>query len=190
MMLQCVFRSSCICLLLFSFGACAPARKGQIPSQSGSGAGSGSSGGDSFARGTGSGFAVGGAFSGVGAGSYVGSKAGQDAGISQMIADLLRLSPYDSRPLLQFQWSSPRVPKRMAATRPVFPSSLIVHSDSGYQRARDFRTDSKYTQDIFHHIPKPGTPQSPESGSKEKLSAPAWNVSSSGSCCIQKLEMR
>ncbi|MEQ2249759.1 hypothetical protein ILYODFUR_032625 [Ilyodon furcidens] len=165
MMLQCVFRSSCICLLLFSFGACAPARKG-------------------------SGFAVGGAFSGVGAGSYVGSKAGQDAGISQMIADLLRLSPYGSRPLLQFHWSSPQVPQRMAATRPVFPSSLVVHSDSGYQQARDFRTDSKYTEDIFHHIPKPGTPQTPESGSKEKLSAPAWNVSSSGSCCIQKLEMR
>ncbi|KAK5614896.1 hypothetical protein CRENBAI_010030 [Crenichthys baileyi] len=132
--------------------------------ETGSGTGSGSSVGDSFGFGSGSSFAVGGAFSGVGAGSYVGSKAGQDAGVSQMIADLLRLSPYGSRPLLQFHWSSPQVPQGMVATRPVFPSSLIVHTDSGYQRARDFRTDSKYTQDTFDHIPQPGTPQT--SGSK------------------------
>ncbi|KAK5617528.1 hypothetical protein CRENBAI_004730 [Crenichthys baileyi] len=145
--------------LLFSIGACAPARKSQTAAGYYSG-GSGYSRGET-GSGTGSGF--------VGAGSYVGSKAGQDAGVSQMIADLLRLSPYGSRPLLQFHWSAPQVPQGMVATRPVFPSSLVVYTDSGYQRARDFRTDSKYTQDTFDHIPQPGMPQTPGSKGHQKV---------------------
>ncbi|MED6233422.1 hypothetical protein ATANTOWER_011611 [Ataeniobius toweri] len=81
--------------------------------------------------------------------SGTGYSATQDAAIAQMVTDLLRLSPYGSRPLLQPHWSSPHVPMGMVETHPVYPSSLIVHTNTGYRRARDFRTDSKYTKDTF-----------------------------------------
>ncbi|MEQ2259057.1 hypothetical protein XENORESO_006010 [Xenotaenia resolanae] len=95
-----------------------------------------------------------------------GYSATQDAAIAQMVTDLLRLSPYSSRPLLQSHWSSHNVPMGMVETRPVYPSSLIVNTNSGYQRARDFRTDSKYTDDTFDHVPQPRTPKNSGSGSK------------------------
>uniref|UniRef100_A0A3Q2P7R0 Uncharacterized protein n=1 Tax=Fundulus heteroclitus TaxID=8078 RepID=A0A3Q2P7R0_FUNHE len=101
-------------------------------------------------------------FSGVAGGS----SAAQDGDIAQMVANLLRLSPNDRRPVMQFHWSSPQVPLDMVEKRPVYPSSLIIHSNNGYQRARDFRSDSKYTKETFDNIPQPGTPQNPESGSK------------------------
>ncbi|MEY6296493.1 hypothetical protein WJF85_29015, partial [Salmonella enterica subsp. enterica serovar Corvallis] len=164
MMIQDMFRNSWMCLLLFSFCTCAPAQKSQTGGgyhSRGSGyrrGSTGSVGGAAFDINTGSGPAS--SFYGAG------YSATQDAAIAQMVADLLRLSPYGSRPLLQSHWSYPHVPVEMVETRPVFPSSLIVQTNSGYQRARDFRTDSKYTEDTFDHIPQPGTPQNPGSGSK------------------------
>ncbi|MEQ2205386.1 hypothetical protein XENOCAPTIV_025651, partial [Xenoophorus captivus] len=98
--------------------------------------------------------------------SGTGYSATQDAAIAHMVTDLLRLSPYGSRPLLQSHWSSHHVSMGMVETHPMYPSSLIVHTNSGYRRARDFRTDSKYTEDTFDHVPQPGTPKNPGSGSK------------------------
>uniref|UniRef100_A0A3Q2PLI9 Uncharacterized protein n=1 Tax=Fundulus heteroclitus TaxID=8078 RepID=A0A3Q2PLI9_FUNHE len=158
MVLQGVFKSSWICLLLFSIAACAPAKKGHLNAGYFSG-GSGSRRVRPGSDGASFGFTS-------GVGSNVGSPAAQDAGISQMIAGLMGLRPYGSRPLLQFHWSSPQVPLDMVEKRPVYPSSLIIHSNNGYQRARDFRSDSKYTKETFDNIPQPGAPQNPDSGSK------------------------
>ncbi|MEQ2175610.1 hypothetical protein GOODEAATRI_019653 [Goodea atripinnis] len=77
--------------------------------------------------------------------SGTGYSATQDTAIAQMVTDLLRLSSYGSRPH--------HVLMGMVETHPVYPSSLIVHTNSGYRRARDFRTDSKYTEDTFDHVP-------------------------------------
>lgn len=49
-----------------------------------------------------------------------------------MVASLLGLSPDGSRPLLQGHWSARHVPLGMVATRPVYPSSLVVHTGSGW----------------------------------------------------------
>uniref|UniRef100_A0A3Q2R1C1 Uncharacterized protein n=1 Tax=Fundulus heteroclitus TaxID=8078 RepID=A0A3Q2R1C1_FUNHE len=157
MVLQGVFKSSWVCLLLFSIAACAPARKGH-PNAGYFSGGSGYSRGGPGSEGASFGFTS-------GVYSNVGSPAAQDAGISQMIAGLMGLSPYGSRPL-QFHWGSPQVPLDMVEKRPVFPSSLIIHSNNGYQRARDFRSDSKYTKETFDNIPQSGMPQNPDSGSK------------------------
>ncbi|XP_017166223.1 uncharacterized protein LOC103481862 [Poecilia reticulata] len=165
---QCVFRNSWICLLLFSVGACVPVRKDQRVPQAGSTTSGVSVDFGSGGAGSSAGFrsAVG-VSSVVDAGSDVDCSPAQDAHIFQMIADMLSLDPHSSRPLLQAHWSAPQIPQGMAASRPVNPSSLIVHTDGDYQQARDFPSDSKYTQDTFDHIPVPGTPQHPGSGSKE-----------------------
>uniref|UniRef100_A0A3B3XYB0 Uncharacterized protein n=1 Tax=Poecilia mexicana TaxID=48701 RepID=A0A3B3XYB0_9TELE len=159
---QCVFRNSWICLL-FSFGACVPVRKDQRVPQAGSTTSVVSVDFGSGGTGSSAGFrsAVG-VSSVVDAGSDVDCSPAKDAHIFQMIADRLSLDPHRSRPLLQAHWSAPQ---GMAASRPVNPSSLIIHSK--YRQARDFPSDSKYTQDTFDHIPVPGAPQHPGSGSKE-----------------------
>uniref|UniRef100_A0A3B5RDL6 Uncharacterized protein n=1 Tax=Xiphophorus maculatus TaxID=8083 RepID=A0A3B5RDL6_XIPMA len=136
-MLQGVFRSSWICLLLFSFGACAPIQKSKYPcylhllnnAEHDT---------HSFSNLS--------LFCGwvklVPVTTPEVLSAAQDARITQMIANKLCLNPYGSRPAL----------------------SLEHHY---YQRARDIRSDSKYTQDTFDHILVPKTPQNPGRGSKE-----------------------
>ncbi|RVE59316.1 hypothetical protein OJAV_G00187120 [Oryzias javanicus] len=134
---QCVVKISLVALLFFSFGACYPSKT------SGSGQ-------------TGPGF--------DGSTSRIGSGRGssfdeQDSGP----ADAMTFKP--ERPFPRFAWTSEQVPLGMVERRPLYPSSHVVYTRSGYQRARDFRSDAKYTQDTFDHIPLPeGDPGS--SGSK------------------------
>uniref|UniRef100_A0A8C6LVJ9 Uncharacterized protein n=1 Tax=Nothobranchius furzeri TaxID=105023 RepID=A0A8C6LVJ9_NOTFU len=104
----------------------------------------------------GSGFASGvpelGAKSGFSTGfSGFGSDGSLDAGIAQMVAELMSLRP--NRHYVQFPWNSAHIPLDMVEERPVYPSSHVIHSSSGYQRARDLRTDNKYTQETFDNIP-------------------------------------
>lgn len=114
---------------------------------------------------TGAGFPSG---TGFGGGAPSGSDHGlsdeQEADIYDLIADGMSYEP--ERPFPRFAWTSDHVPLGMVEERPVFPSSHIVKSSSGYQRARDFRSDAKYSQDIFDHIPLPeahqGFPMSKE----------------------------
>uniref|UniRef100_A0A3B3DBV9 Uncharacterized protein n=1 Tax=Oryzias melastigma TaxID=30732 RepID=A0A3B3DBV9_ORYME len=88
----------------------------------------------------------GGAPSGSGKGL---SEQGPD--IYDMIADTMSHEPERGFP--RYAWTSDHVPLGMVEERPVFPSSHVIKSSSGYQRARDFRSDAKYTQDTFDHIP-------------------------------------
>uniref|UniRef100_A0A8C7WSW9 Uncharacterized protein n=1 Tax=Oryzias sinensis TaxID=183150 RepID=A0A8C7WSW9_9TELE len=142
-MVQIVVKISLVGLLFFSFGACYPPRK----------AGSGQT-GTGF---DGSAYSSGGAISPFG-GSGHGSNAvfnEQDAEMGQIAADAMSYKP--ERPFPLFAWTSDQVPLGMVEQRPLYPSSHIVRVSSGYQRARDFRSDAKYTQDIFDHIPLPET---------------------------------
>uniref|UniRef100_A0A3B5LS94 Uncharacterized protein n=1 Tax=Xiphophorus couchianus TaxID=32473 RepID=A0A3B5LS94_9TELE len=143
-MLQGVF-SSWICLLLFSFGACAPIQKSKYPrylhllnnAEHDT---------HSFSNLS--------LFCGWVKLVLVTTpevlSAAQDARITRMIADKLCLNPYGSRPALSLERS---------------PGSSGNGCDHYYQRARDFRSDSKYTQDTFDHILVPKTPQNPGRGS-------------------------
>uniref|UniRef100_A0A8C6W0M2 Uncharacterized protein n=1 Tax=Nothobranchius furzeri TaxID=105023 RepID=A0A8C6W0M2_NOTFU len=139
-MWQSVLSISWICFLLFSTGASFPVKK--VPYGTGSGY---KDSGEGF--GAGSGFTSGSSFSGFGYDESL------DAGIAQMVAELMGLRP--NRPYVQFPWTSAHIPLDMVEERPVYPSSHVVHSSSGYQRARDLRTDSKYTQETFSDIPMP-----------------------------------
>uniref|UniRef100_A0A8C6LNW6 Uncharacterized protein n=1 Tax=Nothobranchius furzeri TaxID=105023 RepID=A0A8C6LNW6_NOTFU len=154
MMVQSVLSISWVCFLLFSIGAGFPARKvpygagseyttgGDTSSDAGSGYKSGGP-----RLGAGSKFTSGSAFSGFGSDSAL------DAGIAQMVAELMSLRP--NRPYVQFPWNSDHIPLDMVEELPVYPSSHVVHSSSGYQRARDLRTDNKYTEETFSDIPMP-----------------------------------
>uniref|UniRef100_A0A3Q3A7F5 Uncharacterized protein n=1 Tax=Kryptolebias marmoratus TaxID=37003 RepID=A0A3Q3A7F5_KRYMA len=163
MMLQAVFRTSWICFLLFSIGASLPHRKG--PVQAGSGVGSGSSTGSGYARDSrygGGSYSRGGAYSRYSHGS---SGSSMDAELAKMIAELVGLGP--NRPSIQSHWHADHIPLGMIQAAPVYPSSHIIHSSSGYQRVRDSQTDNKYTTDTFNDIPVPGVPQDqPGSGSQ------------------------
>ncbi|XP_078793331.1 uncharacterized protein LOC144987786 [Oryzias latipes] len=138
-----VLQFSCVAFLLFVAADSYPVRK------SPTGAG--------FPSGTGFG-------GGAPSGSDHGLSDEQEADIYDLIADGMSYEP--ERPFPRFAWTSDHVPLGMVEERPVFPSSHIVKSSSGYQRARDFRSDAKYSQDIFDHIPLPeahqGFPMSKE----------------------------
>uniref|UniRef100_A0A3B3BTQ8 Uncharacterized protein n=1 Tax=Oryzias melastigma TaxID=30732 RepID=A0A3B3BTQ8_ORYME len=137
MMDQCVGKISLVGLLLFSLGACYPSRK------SGSGQ-------------TGLGFD--GSYTsrfGSGRGSNTVLFNEQDAGLGQVVTNAMTFKP--ERPFPRFAWTSEQVPLGMVEQRPLYPSSHVVYTSSGYQRARDFRSDAKYTQDTFDHIPLPSS---------------------------------
>uniref|UniRef100_A0A3P9IZK0 Uncharacterized protein n=1 Tax=Oryzias latipes TaxID=8090 RepID=A0A3P9IZK0_ORYLA len=139
-MVQSVVKISLVGLLFFSFGACYPPRKAVGSGQTGMGF-------------DGSTYSSGGAIS-----QFRGSNAvfnEQDAGLGQIAADAMSYKP--ERPFPRFAWTPDQVPLGMVEQRPLYPSSHIVRVSSGYQRARDFRSDAKYTQDIFDHIPLPET---------------------------------
>uniref|UniRef100_A0A3Q3FGK3 Uncharacterized protein n=1 Tax=Kryptolebias marmoratus TaxID=37003 RepID=A0A3Q3FGK3_KRYMA len=143
MMLQAVFRTSWICFLLFIIGACYPVKKGPLVSQPG----------------------YVGAGSGLGTGSYTrhGSRSGSsgssmNAGIVEMIAAMMLLGP--NHPSIQSHWAADQIPLSMIERRPVYPSSHVIHTNSGYQRVQDSQTDSKYTtDDAYYYVPVPGVPQ-------------------------------
>lgn len=100
--------------------------------------------------GSGSAYSSSGAASGFGSGSDADLLDSMDGGIAQMIADLLRFSPRGHSP--RFPWTFDYVPLGSVEGRLMYPSSHVVHYSSGYQRARDFRSDSRYTQDTLDHI--------------------------------------
>uniref|UniRef100_A0A3Q2ZCF6 Uncharacterized protein n=1 Tax=Kryptolebias marmoratus TaxID=37003 RepID=A0A3Q2ZCF6_KRYMA len=150
-------RLSWVCFLLFNTGAGLPVKRGECPTGTGYSFGSGSS---YPSEGLGSGSVYTNSGTGFGSGSDAGLLAPLDGGITQMIADLMRLRP--KRPSPHFPWTFDHVPLGSFGSvddRLVYPSSHIVHSSSGYQRARDFRSDTKYTQDTLDHIPLPGRDQ-------------------------------
>ena len=61
-----------------------------------------------------------------------------------MIAELASLGPKSSSSGLA--WSSSRVGP---VDYNVYPKSYIIHSNSGYKRARDFSSDAKYDTEEF-----------------------------------------
>ncbi|XP_023805015.2 uncharacterized protein LOC144981315 [Oryzias latipes] len=149
-MALCVVKVSWMVFLLFSIGACLPAKQGQSGSGSGSrsGSGFGSAGYNSgYTSSGGSRYSTG---SSVGSGSEGNLFDQQLATIARFIAEILSFGP--SRPFPREAWTSEHVPVRSLARRPLYPSSHVVKTSSGYQRARDFSSDAKYTQDIFDHM--------------------------------------
>uniref|UniRef100_A0A8C7YX94 Uncharacterized protein n=1 Tax=Oryzias sinensis TaxID=183150 RepID=A0A8C7YX94_9TELE len=145
--------SSWIVFLLFSLGACIPVKQGnEIQSfhfssgQSGTGSLSG--------------------YRTAGSGSDMNLSDQQLASIAHFVAEILRFMP--NRPFPRDAWTSDQVPLGTVEQRPLYPSSHVVKTSSGYQRARDFTSDAKYTQDIFDHINVDGGKQegSSETGSK------------------------
>lgn len=83
----------------------------------------------------------------------------QDAEFDHAAAGMWRLRP--DRPFPQMAWTSAHVPLGMVEQRPLYPSSYLVKTSSGYQRTRDSSSDAKYTQDIFGHIPLPEPHKAP-----------------------------
>lgn len=73
-------------------------------------------------------------------------------------------------------WEAPEVPLGMIEPPPVVPSSYIVQSSNGYQRARELLSHSKYSPDIFDHFLLPpiatqtptGTPVAGTPGQKAR----------------------
>uniref|UniRef100_A0A3P9IGH0 Uncharacterized protein n=1 Tax=Oryzias latipes TaxID=8090 RepID=A0A3P9IGH0_ORYLA len=147
MMALCVMKSSWIVFLLFSLGACIPVKQGQSGTGSLSGFGTASSG-----------------YSGSGSDMNLFDQ--QLASIAHFVAEILRFMP--NRPFPRDAWTSDQVPLGTVEQRPLYPSSHLVKTSSGYQRARDFTSDAKYTQDIFDHINVDGGKQegSSETGSQ------------------------
>uniref|UniRef100_A0A3P9MBB6 Uncharacterized protein n=1 Tax=Oryzias latipes TaxID=8090 RepID=A0A3P9MBB6_ORYLA len=80
--------------------------------------------------------------------------------------EILSFGP--SRPFPREAWTSEHVPVGSVEQRPLYPSSHVVKTSNGYQRARDFSSDAKYTQDIFDHMGEDGGKQggSSKTGSK------------------------
>uniref|UniRef100_A0A3B3BZM1 Uncharacterized protein n=1 Tax=Oryzias melastigma TaxID=30732 RepID=A0A3B3BZM1_ORYME len=145
-MALCAMKISWIVFLLFNLGACVPVKKDQSGPGSVPGLGT-----------AGSGYSVGSS----------GSDFDQQlANVAHFIAEVLRFMP--SRPFPREAWTSDHVPLGMVEQRPLYPSSHVVKSSNGYQRARDFSADAKYTQDIFDHIDIDGGKQdgSSKTGSK------------------------
>uniref|UniRef100_A0A3B5A495 Uncharacterized protein n=1 Tax=Stegastes partitus TaxID=144197 RepID=A0A3B5A495_9TELE len=56
-------------------------------------------------------------------------------------------------------WNTDEVPLGMIEGPPVVPSSYIVQSTNGYQRARELLSHSKFSPDIFDHFPLPSVAQ-------------------------------
>uniref|UniRef100_A0A3B3D9K5 Uncharacterized LOC112154377 n=2 Tax=Oryzias melastigma TaxID=30732 RepID=A0A3B3D9K5_ORYME len=146
----CVVKISWMVFVLFSIGACLPAKQGQ----SGSGVGSAGSGYSSTSG------------SSVGSGSDGNLFDQQLASIARFLAEILSFRP--NRPFPREAWTSEHVPVGSVEQRPLYPSSHVVQSSSGYQRARDFSSDAKYTTDIFDHLDVDGGKQggSSKTGSK------------------------
>uniref|UniRef100_A0A3P9MBL0 Uncharacterized protein n=1 Tax=Oryzias latipes TaxID=8090 RepID=A0A3P9MBL0_ORYLA len=142
MMAPCVMKSSWIVFLLFSLGACIPVKQGQ----SGTGSPSG--------------------FGTAGSGSDMNLFDQQLASIAHFVAEILRFMP--NRPFPRDAWTSDQVPLGTVEQRPLYPSSHLVKTSSGYQRARDFTSDAKYTQDIFDHINVDGGKQDGSSETSSK----------------------
>uniref|UniRef100_A0A3B3D791 Uncharacterized protein n=1 Tax=Oryzias melastigma TaxID=30732 RepID=A0A3B3D791_ORYME len=146
----CVVKISWMVFVLFSIGACLPAKQGQ----SGSGVGPGSRFGLAGFN-AGSTNTRGGRFSsssrGVsGSGSDGNLFDQQLASIARFLAEILSFRP--NRPFPRVAWTSDHVPVRPVGQRPSSPVSRVVKTSGGYQRARDFSSDAKYTQDIFDHM--------------------------------------
>ncbi|KAM9709580.1 uncharacterized protein ACNS7B_023835 [Menidia menidia] len=167
-------------VLLLGLAACFPLQKsptggpdygsfgpgslyGSGSSGSGSLYGSGSSGSGSLYGGgggsSGSGSLYGSGSSGSGSlygsgSSGSGSWGEQDADMARFFAGLLSFRV--DRPVPVFPWTSDQVPLGTVAKRPTFPSSHLVTSRSGYQRARDSLSHAKYSDDISDHIPLDG----------------------------------
>ena len=95
-----------------------------------------------------------GSASGSGYGSGVsGSNAGftaHDADFARFLAALMSLKLDVSSP--QFAWTSDQVPMATSEKRTVYPSSHVVQSSNGYQRARDSSSYAKYFHDAFDHV--------------------------------------
>uniref|UniRef100_A0A8C7X7D6 Uncharacterized protein n=1 Tax=Oryzias sinensis TaxID=183150 RepID=A0A8C7X7D6_9TELE len=165
-MALCVVKVSWMVLLLFSIGACLPTKQGQ----SGSGAGSGSRPGSGAAEYNSGYTSTGGSTYSTGSIGGSGSEGNlfeqQIATIAGFIAEILSFGP--SRPFPRGAWTSERVPVGSVEQRPLYPSSHVVKTSNGYQRARDFSSDAKYSQDIFDHMGVDGGKQggSPKTGSK------------------------
>ncbi|XP_020567942.1 uncharacterized protein LOC101169148 isoform X1 [Oryzias latipes] len=152
-MALCVVKVSWMVFLLFSIGACLPAKQGQ--SGSGLGSGFGTAGHNSGYTSTGgSRYSTG---SSVGSGSEGNLFDQQLATIARFIAEILSFGP--SRPFPREAWTSEHVPVGSVEQRPLYPSSHVVKTSNGYQRARDFSSDAKYTQDIFDHMDVDGGKQ-------------------------------
>uniref|UniRef100_H2LCT3 Uncharacterized protein n=1 Tax=Oryzias latipes TaxID=8090 RepID=H2LCT3_ORYLA len=147
-MLQSVMRLFYISLFLLYFGACVPLKKSETSLGSGFSYSSPGFGSDYSGRGS----SIFGYDSRGDFGS--GSPRKQAAGFDRFIAEILSLRP--SRSFPRRAWTSNQVPLGMVEPRPVFPSSHVVRTSNGYQRARDFRSDAKYAQDIFDHIDEDG----------------------------------
>ncbi|XP_004080181.1 YEATS domain-containing protein 2-like isoform X2 [Oryzias latipes] len=150
-MALCVVKVSWMVFLLFSIGACLPAKQGQSGSGSGSRSGPGSGSGSA-----GFGYTSTGGSS-VGSGSEGNLFDQQLATIARFIAEILSFGP--SRPFPREAWTSEHVPVGSVEQRPLYPSSHVVKTSNGYQRARDFSSDAKYTQDIFDHMDVDGGKQ-------------------------------
>ncbi|WP_205684615.1 hypothetical protein, partial [Acinetobacter baumannii] len=108
----CVVKISWMVFVLFSIGACLPAKQGQ----SGSGVGPAGSG-----------------YSSTSDGNLFDQ---QLASIARFLAEILSFRP--NRPFPREAWTSEHVPVGSVEQRPLYPSSHVVQSSSGYQRARDF----------------------------------------------------
>ncbi|XP_023805021.1 uncharacterized protein LOC111946299 [Oryzias latipes] len=161
-MALCVVKVSWMVFLFFSIGACLPAKQGQSGSGSRSGSGVGSAGFGYTSTG-GSRYSTG---SSGGSGSEGNLFEQQLATIARFIAEILSFGP--SRPFPREAWTSEHVPVGSVEQRPLYPSSHVVKTSNGYQRARDFSSDAKYTQDIFDHMGVDGGKQggSSKTGSK------------------------
>uniref|UniRef100_A0A3B3D7J3 Uncharacterized protein n=1 Tax=Oryzias melastigma TaxID=30732 RepID=A0A3B3D7J3_ORYME len=138
-MLQSVMRLFYIGLFFLYFGTCVPVKKTGTPP--GFGYPSPGFGSDYSGRGFDS------------RGDF-GSPQRQGSFFDRFVAEIMSLRPARSFP--RGAWTSNQVPLGMVEPRPVYPSSHVIKTGNGYQRARDFRADAKYSQDIFDHMDDEG----------------------------------
>ncbi|XP_041830294.1 uncharacterized protein DDB_G0282077-like [Melanotaenia boesemani] len=136
-----------------------------VPSQSGTSS-FGSSGSGVFSAGGGSGSGL-----SAGGGSGSGVFSAEDAAL-QVFQDLSSLGSnlQDARQMsLGEAWNNNnQVAFGSVAGYPHYAVSHVVHYNSGYQRARDGRTDQKYVDDLSGHIPLPEIHPGQKGGSGSK----------------------
>lgn len=105
-----------------------------------------------------------------------------DERLSLMIEDMMHLGP--NRVSMESHWNVDHIPLGMIQ-KPyvVYPSSHVIYSNSGYQRAQETHTDRKYTTETFDDIYVPGVPRDhhdqSETGSHHWPQKTHWGNSSS-----------